>query len=371
MKTQLGTLCTNSSLALACALASASIAYADNANSSYQQRNLVSDGFVAAEHTDPNLVNAWGVAFNPFGFVWVADNGTGLSTLYDGEGNPQTLVVQIPTPTSSSGGTPTGIVFNGSSAATSFAVTANGKTGTSKFLFATEDGVIAGWAPTVDTTHAFVGIDSSAGSAVYKGLAISAGGSGQLLYATDFHNARVDVFDATFAPVTLSAGAFTDPKLPSGYAPFGIQAINGDIFVTYAKQEAGSDDEEAGPGLGVVDVYDPNGVLLSRVATHGKLNAPWGVALAPAGFGKFSNSLLIGNFGDGTISAYDSKNYTPQGQLRGADGRTLAIDGLWGIAFGNGFANQPVNTLFFAAGPDDEAHGLYGRIDPVASAHHD
>lgn len=350
--------------ALACVLA-APVARADD--TLFQQRNLISDGFVAAEQPpDPNLVNAWGLALNPFGPAWVADNGTGLSTLYDGDGHVQGLVVQIPAPGASSGGTPTGIVFNGSTSATSFVVTDTtaGKSGPSKFLFATEDGVIAGWAPSVSTTQAFIGVDnSSTTGAIYKGIALSAGGSGQLLYATDFHNARVDVFDNTFAAATLPAGAFTDPKLPAGYAPFGIQAIGGNIFVTYAKQEAGSDDEEDGPGLGVVDVYDPNGTLLSRVATHGNLNAPWGIALAPAGFGKFSNALLIGNFGDGTINAYDMKNYTPLGQLRGTDHRPIRIDGLWGIAFGNGFADQPVNTLFFAAGPDGEQHGLYGRLD--------
>ena len=342
-------------------------------NDFYQQHNLVSDGFVSADHMDVNLVNGWGVAFNPFGVVWVANNGTGTSTLYDGGGNVQSLVVQIPTPGAASGGTPTGIVFNASPSAASFAVSAGGLTGASKFLFATEDGVIAGWAPSVNTTQAIVAVDNSASTrAIYKGLALSAGGNGQLLYATDFHNARVDVFDSKFAPVTLPAGAFTDPHLPSGYAPFGIQAIGGNVYVTYAKQVAGSNDEAHGPGLGVVDVYDPNGVLLDRIATHGGLNAPWGIALAPAGFGPFSNSLLIGNFGDGRINAYSSTSHRWLGQLRGQNGRTIQIDGLWGLAFGNGFANQPVNTLFFAAGPDDEAHGLYGRIDaPVGARNHD
>jgi uncharacterized protein (TIGR03118 family) len=356
MNTQTRSVRIGAPFALALTLAVATNAWAANDNS-YTQRNLISDGFVAAEQPpDPNLVNAWGVAFNPFGFVWVADNGTGVSTLYDGNGVVQSLVVQIPTPSADTGGNPTGIVFNGSNSATSFAVAG----GPSHFLFATEDGVIAGWP---GGTQAIVAVDNSPSGAVYKGLAISAGGTGQLLYATDFHNGRVDVFDNTFAPV-VNAGAFTDPQLPAGYAPFGIQAIGGDIYVTYAKQTPGEDDETAGPGLGVVDVYDPNGALLSRVATHGQLNAPWGIALAPAGFGKFSNSLLIGNFGDGTINAYDPKNYTPQGQLRGADGKPIKIEGLWGIAFGNGVQNQPVNTLFFAAGPDDEEHGLYGRLDP-------
>jgi uncharacterized protein (TIGR03118 family) len=367
--------CISASLVLGCVLGGSSASARADDDGAYLQHNLVSDGFIAADHTDTNLVNAWGVAFNPFGPVWVADNGTGLSTLYDGLGNIIPLVVQIPTPSAATGGTPTGIVFNASTSATSFAVTSAGLTGPSKFIFATEDGVIAGWAPSVDGTHAIVAVNNSDSNplgtgAIYKGIALSAGGTGQLLYATDFHNGRVDVFTSTFAAATLASGAFTDPHLPSGYAPFGIQAIGGDIYVTYAKQVAGSNDEAHGAGLGVVDVYDPNGVFLNRVATHGNLNAPWGIAQAPAGFGQFSNSVLIGNFGDGTINAYDPKNYTPQGQLRGQDHKTIQIDGLWGMAFGNGFSNQPVNTLFFAAGPGDEAHGLYGRIDVSASSHH-
>ena len=350
-------------LALGGMLAVAAHARADD--TLFQQTNLVSDGFVAAAHSDPNVVNPWGIAFNPFGPVSVANNGSGLSTLYDGDGNIVPLVVQIPSPTGPSGGTPTGIVFNGSTAATSFVVsdTTAGTSGPSKFLFATQDGTIVGWAPSVNTTQAYVAVDNSAAGAVYTGIALGAGGTGQLLYAANFSNARVDVFDSTFAPVTLAADAFTDAKLPADYAPFGIQAIGGNVFVTYAKKESGGDEEEAGQGLGAVDVYDPNGTLLARVATHGTLNAPWGVALAPAGFGRYGNALLVGNFGDGTISAFDGRNYTPMGQLRGTDHKTIKLDGLWGIAFGNGFANQPVNTLFFAAGPDDEQHGLYGRLD--------
>lgn len=334
----------------------------------YKQHNLVSDGFVAADHIDPNLVNAWGVAFNPFGVQWVANNGTGTSTLYDGAGNPQSLVVAIPTPTADTGGTPTGILFN---ASTAFAVTKGGVSGSAKFIFVTEDGVIAGWAPNVDGTHAIIAVDNSvATGAIYKGVALSAGGNGQLLYATDFHNGRIDVFSSTFAPATLTSGAFTDASLPKGYAPFGIQAINGDVYVTYALQDADRKDEQHGRGLGFVDVYDPNGMFLSRIASRGSLNAPWGIALAPAGFGIFSNTLLIGNFGDGRINAFDPIFHFPLGNLRGADHKPLQIDGLWGIAFGNGFSNQPVNTLFFAAGPADEGHGLYGRIDAQSSTSH-
>ena len=354
------------SLALALVLAGAMNVHA--ASGFYVQRNLISDGFLPAEQPpDPNLVNPWGIVFSSTSPAWIADNGTGLSTLYDGNGVPRTLVVEIPTPTDPTGGNPTGIVFNG--VGTDFLVSgtaADGTTvsGSSRFIFATEDGVIAGWP---GGTRAFVGVDNSATTgAVYKGLALAASdGTGQQLYATDFHNARVDVFDSSFAPVTtLPSDAFTDPQLPPGYAPFGIQAIGGNIFVTYAKLEAGSDDEKAGQGLGVVDVYDASGGFLSRVATRGLLNAPWGVALAPPGFGKYGNSLLVGNFGDGSIIAFDSKNFTPQGPLRGQDGRVIHIDGLWGIAFGNDHNDQPSTTLFFAAGPDDEQHGLYGRLDP-------
>jgi uncharacterized protein (TIGR03118 family) len=349
-------------LALSCVIG-ASAANDHSSHAFYTAHNLVSDGTVAADHVDPNLINAWGVAFNPFGFVWVANNATGTSTLYDGAGVAQSLVVQIPTATTAGGGPATGIVFNASSG---FVVKNATTSGAGRFIFATEGGVIAAWSPTVDATHAVRAVDNSANGAIYKGLALSAGGSGQLLYATDFHNARIDVFDATFTPVTLPPGRFTDPRIPSDYAPFGIQAINGDIFVTYAKQDADKHDNVNGPGLGYVDVYDPNGVLLDRVATHGALNAPWGVTLAPAGFGEFSNSLLIGNFGDGRINAYSLKNYNFRGNLRDQNNHSIVIDGLWGLAFGNGFANQPVNTLFFAAGPNDEANGLYGRIDASA-----
>lgn len=360
MKTLAGTTARiGASLAFALALAIAPAVQAGGFF--YEQRNLVSDGSIPADHTDPNLVNAWGVAFNPFGFVWVANAETGTSTLYDGDGNVQSLVVQIPSPTDDNGGgAPTGIVFNASNG---FVVGKGGVSGPSRFLFATEDGVIAGWAPNVDVTHAVRAVNNSTSGAIYKGLALSAGGSGQLLYATDFFNAKVDVFDSAFQPVTLPAGAFTDSRIPSGFAPFGIQAIGGNLYVTYAKQNAGRTEEIPGRGLGYVDVYDPNGRLLRRVASRGALNAPWGVALAPTGFGAFANTLLIGNFGDGRINAYEQLFGIPLGSLRGTNGRSIEIDGLWGIAFGNGFVNQPVNTLFFAAGPDDETHGLYGRLD--------
>jgi uncharacterized protein (TIGR03118 family) len=356
-----------------CALAVAALMAAPAAQAAsdfYRQHNLVSDGFLPADHIDHNLVNAWGVAFNPFAFVWVADNGTGVSTLYDGAGQPQPLVVQIPAPANSSGpGTPTGIVFN---ASTDFVVSKSGTSGPSRFIFATEDGVIAGWAPNVDMTHAVRVIDNStATGAVYKGLALSAGGSGSLLYAADFHNNRIDVFDSDFKPATLAAGAFTDPALPAGFAPFGLQAIHGDIYVSYAKQDADKHDDVAGKGMGFVNVFDPKGNLIRRVVSGGALNSPWGMTVAPAGFGKFSNRLLVGNFGDGLINAYDLATGKFVGKLRTADRKPVRIQGLWGLAFGNGFDEQPVNTLFFAAGPADEKHGLYGRLEVAPGDEHD
>jgi len=332
------------------------------ANDVFQRHVLVSDGYVQAGHTDPNLVNGWGVAFNPFGFAWVAAADGTVSTLYDGAGNVQSLVVQIPQPNAPTGGNPTGIVFNGS---TGFVVTQGALSGPSRFIFATEQGVIAAWSPEVDLTHAIRMVDYSSRHSSYKGLALSAGGRGQLLYAADFFHGCVDVFDSTFRRVGLHSGAFTDPNLPRGYAPFNVQAIGGDIYVTYAKQQPGGDEEEHGPGLGFVDVYTPTGYLIRRVASGGALNAPWGVALAPANFGEFSNKLLVGNFGDGYINVFDPTSGNRLGALRDRSGRRIWIDGLWGIAFGNGLAQQPVDTLFFAAGPKEESHGLYGRIDRV------
>jgi uncharacterized protein (TIGR03118 family) len=216
-------------------------------------------------------------------------------------------------------------------------------------------------------------VNNAAEGAIYKGLALSADGDRYLLYATDFHNAKVDVFDGNFLPVSLDADAFIDTTIPSGFAPFGIQAINGVIFVTYAKQDDDQEDDVAGPGLGYVNAYDASGHLLQRVAERGKLNAPWGLALAPANFGKFSNHLLVGNFGDGAIIAYDLNKHLPHPgtRLRQTDGSPIHIDGLWGISFGNGLEKQDTNALFFTAGPNDEANGLYGRIEAVAGHSND
>jgi len=328
----------------------------------YSVHNLVSDGFVPADHSDSDLKNAWGLVFTPTSPAWVADNKTGVATLYNGLGVKISLVVTIPPP---AGGTPpsapTGIVASGGS---DFVVSVGTLSGPSRFIFSTEDGTISGWAPNVEGTHAILVVDNSASNAIYKGLALAGNGSARFLYATDFHNNKIDVFDSTFHPATL-AGSFTDSNLPAGFAPFGIQNILGNLYVTYAKQDENAVDDVKGVGLGFVDVFDADGNLIRRLASRGKLNAPWGLALAPADFGRFSNMLLVGNFGDGRIHAYDLNTGNFRGQLRTAPGQPLVIDGLWALVFGNGVLNQPVNALFFTAGPGDEEHGIYGRIDPV------
>jgi uncharacterized protein (TIGR03118 family) len=337
----------------------------------YQQTNLVSDLPGVAAVTDPHLVNAWGMSHSPTSPWWISDNGTGFSTLYNGSGTPfppgSPLVVTIPPPLGSPAGTtaaPTGNVFNGSSG---FIVTKNGTSGRPNFIFATEDGTISGWSPSVDPTHAILAVDKSASGAVYKGLALGSNGSGDFLFATNFHNGTVDVFDTHFAPVSL-AGSFADPGIPAGFAPFGIANLGGRLYVTYAKQNAEKHDDVAGPANGFVDIFDTNGNLIQRLVTRGRLNSPWGVTFAPADFGQFSNDLLVGNFGDGRINVVDPHTGEFLGQLRDRNNTAITIDGLWGLAFGNGVNAGPTNTLFFTAGIDDEAHGLFGSLRHEARA---
>jgi uncharacterized protein (TIGR03118 family) len=339
------------------------------AATAFSQTNLVSNGTVMAAVTDPNLVNPWGLALAPKGPMWVANNGTQTSTLYDGTGIKQALVVAIPPP-SAGPANPTGQVFNSSS---DFTIAKNGGApGPSLFIFSGEGGAISGWSPSVDPLNTVTAYDDGAGGAVYKGLAIANNGTANFLYATDFHNNKVDVFDKNFAKVTISAG-FTDPTLPAGYAPFGIQAVTiggaVSIIVTYAQQNAAKHDNINGAGLGLVDVFDTNGEFLRHlVVAGGALNAPWGVVLAPAGFGTLSNMLLIGNFGDGVINGYDPSSGAFVGSVNESTGKPLASPGLWGIVFGNGTNNQPATTLYFAAGISAETGGLYGRIDVGATA---
>jgi uncharacterized protein (TIGR03118 family) len=335
---------------IATALAVASPLGAAERNA-YVVTNLVSDSAAvpAAAH-DASLVNGWGLTASSSSPWWVADNGADVSTLYNGNtGAKVALTVTVD-------GGPTGTVFNIAGAA--FPVPGGAP---SRFLFASEDGKIRGWpgsGPAQETAA-----QSSASGAIYKGLAIAVTTGGPRLYATDFHNGRVDVWDGSWNLVT--SATFTDPDLPAGYAPFGIQRIGATIFVTYAKQDADAADELHGQGLGFVDAYDTAGSLLARVAQHGQLNAPWGLAMAPATFGRFAGDLLVGNFGDGEINAYaklPNGHFEHRGELRGTDGERLAIDGLWALEFGLGGRSGPTDTLFFTAGPEDESHGLFGSI---------
>lgn len=340
--------------------------------SAYSATRLVADTDTTPPSTkDTNLVNGWGIAFGPTSPVWVSNNHSNTSTLYDGNGKPQPAasprIVKLPGGPGGAGFAPTGIVFNGT---TDFVVSAAGKSASATFLFDGEGGMIAGWAAAVDATNA-IAVYTDTGGAIYKGLAIASDGGTNYLYAADFHNGKVDVFDGAFRKqaTTASRFAFKDPALPAGYAPFGIQAVRigtaTRIVVAYAKQAApANEDETDGPGLGVVDVFDTAGALVTRlVSPGGTLNAPWGIALAPADFGTLSNALLVGNFGDGRINGFDPATGAFMGTVSDASGKPIVLPGLWGIAFGNDAINQPHATLFYAAGPNGEANGAYGRID--------
>jgi uncharacterized protein (TIGR03118 family) len=326
----------------------------------YLQHNLVSDLPAHAEVKDPNLVNPWGIAVGPASPFWIADNKTGVSTLYDSAGRPfpsaTPLTVTIPPP---AGGTapssPTGIVFNGTA---SFMLSG----APALFIFSTEDGTIAAW-NLLDPPHAPIKFDNSASGAVYKGIAIATNNGANFVYATNFHAGTIDVFDTNFAP----AGSFTDPTVPAGYAPFGIRNIGGNLYVTFALQDSDKHDDVGGAGHGFVDVFKPDGTF-HRLISNGDLNSPWGLAVAPNNFGAFSGNLLVGNFGDGLIHAFDTATGTPTGTLLGPSGRALQIPGLWGLTFGNGSLGGDLGTLYFTAGipgPGQiEDHGLFGAIRP-------
>ena len=330
------------------------------AQSAYQQHNLVSDIPGLAAVTDTNLVNPWGIATSSGSPFWVADNHTGLSTLYNSTGAIQSLVVTIPPP---AGGTnaaaPTGMIFNGT---VDFVVTSGTSNAPAKFIFATEDGTISGWA---SGATAVLKVDNSVAGTVYKGLATGSVGTSNYLYATDFHGGTVNVYDANYAPAYLT-GSFVDPTIPAGFAPFNIQNIGGSLYVTYAKQDADKHDDVGGPGNGFVDVFDTGGNLLRRLISNGALNSPWGLAIAPGGFGLFAGDLLVGNFADGRVNAFDPVSGAFLGTLKDASGNAIANPGLWGLKFGNGGNGGDTNTLYFAAGIAGdgavEDHGLFGSL---------
>jgi uncharacterized protein (TIGR03118 family) len=331
-------------MTLALALAGPAAAHGGgNAPNVYKKRNLVSDIDGVARITDPNLVNPWGLAFGPATPAWVADNGKDVSTLYSG-GVRRSIPVTLPLVVAIDGGAPTGTVFNPTGA---FKV--NGAP--AKFIFDSEAGTVTAWnsgteATTVATTP----------GAIYKGLTLA----GNLLYAANFHANSIDVFNDAFGPTTVPGG-FTDPNLPAGFAPFNVQEIAGRILVAYAMQDKDAEDEVAGPGLGYVDVFDTSGHLIRRLISQGALDAPWGLALAPKHFGAFSGDLLVGNFGDGAINAYNPRTGAFQGTLRNKDGNQIKVNGLWALRFGKGVIGTP-QTLLFTAGIGDEGHGLFGEI---------
>jgi len=341
------------------------------ATRSYAQTNLVSDIPGLAAHTDANLKNPWGTSVGPGSPIWVSDNHAGVTTLYDGAGNAKPLVVGIPAPPSAGQGAvgaPTGQAFNTfDPASQDFVISKNGSSGPAFFLFATEDGTIAGWNPNVDPAQAVIAVDRSTATdsasdvgALYKGLALVTTPGGKFIYASNFRFGTVDVFDSHFNLVN----SFSDPTVPTGFAPFGIHNIGGKLYVTYAKQGPGKEDDAARPGNGFVDVFAPNGDLLQRLVSGGKLDSPWAVTLAPATFGAFGGDILVGNFGNGRINAYDPTTGEFQGELSSPGGGPITIDGLWGLRFAPATPGATANTMFFTAGLNDEADGLFGTIVP-------
>jgi len=349
-------------------------------DSGYKQTNLISDIPGNAQITDPNLVNSWGLARSQRGQWFVADNGMGIATTYKGNGKIRILPLKITIPAidGNSASSPTGIVFNSGNDFNIGNVAVVYPMGNvandhidsnignvannvpAEYIFVTEDGTISGWNRKVDPNNAIQKVDNSPG-AVYKGVTIAKNGDQNLLYVANFRGGSVDVFDTNFGNANMAVDSFKDDNIPAGFAPFNVQNINGKIYVSYAQQDDAKHDNLDGPGLGYVDVFNPDGTLDKRLEHGSWMNAPWGITMAPNNFGKASNKILIGNFGSGNIAAFDPLTGEFKGLLADSKG-LITIDGLWGIKFGNGGLAGPKNTLFFTAGIDGEAHGLFGTI---------
>jgi uncharacterized protein (TIGR03118 family) len=356
------------------AVAPAGASPAHGQNSAFVQVNLVSNKRGVVPLTDTDLVNAWGLAASPGtdqapgSPLWVSDNGSDKATLYNN--GTTTTVSKVGLTVDVTGAAPTGQVFNTDQNPNDFVVTdANGHSGRALFIFDTENGTIDGWNPgvgvapgaTPPSTVTEVARDNGA-NAVYKGLAIAQASDGHTyLYATNFRSGRVEAYDSIFTPVELPGGLFVDPKLPTGYGPFGIQEIGGQLYVSFAKQDAALHDDVAGQGHGFVDVFTNDGAFVKRLVTRGQLNSPWGLALAPNGFGNLGGDLIVGNFGDGNINVYNPNNGARVGDLRQPNRQPILIDGLWGLRFGNGNAAK-TGELLFSAGPNHESNGLLGKI---------
>ena len=368
----------------------------------FLQTNLVSDLPGVAQVQDPNLVNPWGISESAGSPFWISDNNSGVSTLYNVPGANNTpvsinsLVVSIPTPgnPTSASGAPTGTVFNLDLAGGGFQVSNGTKSAPAIFLFATEDGTLVGWNPGINPagsdpakagTFGTLAVDNStnpsaAAGAVYKGLAIATSttpivagdpNSTALLYVANFRSGQVEVYDSAFHRVALPAGAFGDPNLPSGYAPFNVQVLNGQLYVSYAKQSADKHDSVAGHGRGFVDVFNLDGSPglangTERLVSRGPLDSPWGLVIAPSSFGSLSGALLVGNFGNGNINAFNATTGDFLGTLTDPDGEPIQIDGLWALKVGNGKAGGAADTVYFTAGLDHESHGLFGSLGAVA-----
>jgi uncharacterized protein (TIGR03118 family) len=335
------------------------------------QSNLISDVPGLAQFTDSNLVNPWGISTSRLSPWWFADNGTGFSTVTSAMGPASNLnaipPVAIPGVVGAENGAVTGTVFNSTPG---FQVSNGAAMGPSRFLFAAEDGSISGWSPDVQTDRAFIAVDNSATPGigpVYTGLAIAATPTGSFLYAANFRAGTIDVFDSHFDATSLPGG-FRDPNLPAGYVPFNVQTIGSTVYVAYTAKNNGRYDGNAIAGNGVVDAFDPRGDFLHRVATGGQLDTPWGLAVAPADFGTFANALLVGNFGDGRISAYDPVSGKFLGTLSDGAGQPIVIPDLWALSVGNGDGAGRTDTLYFTAGIGDESHGLFGSLQPVSFA---
>jgi uncharacterized protein (TIGR03118 family) len=334
---------------------SLAVATASLAQTSYTQTNLVGDQAGVGTHTDAQLSNPWGISFIPGDVFWIANNNGGTSTTYDAAGNKQAITTGIPVAAHNpcAVGCPTGTVAN----------TVAADFGGATFIFDTEDGIVASWNGTL---NAKTQVDNSANGAVYKGLALVNNAAGNFLLAANFNSGAIDVFDSRFSATTLSGGSFRDPNLPAGYAPHGVHVINNLVFVAYAQQDAAKHDPVLGAGLGLVDVFHTDGSFLRRGMTGGTLNAPWGVVMASANFGAFSNDLLVGNFGDGTINAFDTGgNFL--GQMKNENNQLIAIPGLWDMVYGAGGTGDP-NTLYITAGGSTQTHGLFATLVPTPAA---
>jgi uncharacterized protein (TIGR03118 family) len=340
---------------------------AQDTSRQYKQTNLVSNISGLAKVTDANLVNPWGLSRSSGSPWWVADNGTGLSTLYDGSGNIQKLVVTVPASDPKTGiGNPTGTVFNGSA---DFELTP-GKPAV--FLFATEDGTVSGWNPQVNPTVAVVKVNTK-GKSVFKGMAIATVpnclfvDSCNFLYVADFHRGRIQVFDTHFHNIRNMEERFEDERIPEGFAPFNVQNIGGNLYVAFAKQDDAKHDEVDGAGLGYVDVFSPTGRLLRRLQHGPWFNAPWGLALASGDFGAFTHDVLVGQFGSGEILAFDPVTGNFKGRLLDATNHTIQIEGLWALSFGNDAQAGLATALYFTAGIHHEQDGLFGSITATNS----